>query len=209
MYRMRLLLDISHPSARQGLRNCHDMHRNLLRAFSDASRAEVGLLYRVFSGEKNVAVYVQSELEPDVTELLKVGFCADQNGCPLNITPLREKFKQGRSFRFNLLCYPSKKSKEKSGEGGNSRRVFLKSEEERVAWISRKGEQYGFSVTGVAEKTSFSLNGGKNGAPIHYYAVEYEGVLTIRDEARFWNGYCGGIGAGKPYGLGLLLLKSV
>ncbi|GHS97016.1 type I-E CRISPR-associated protein Cas6/Cse3/CasE [Synergistales bacterium] len=209
MYRTRLLLDISHPSARQGLRNCHDMHRNLLRAFSDSSRAEAGLLYRVFSGDKNIAVYVQSELKPDVTKFLKVGFHADQNGSPLDITPLREHFKQGRSFRFNLLCYPSKKSKEKSGEGRNSRRVFLKSEEERAAWISQKGEQYGFSVANLTEKASFSLNGGKNNAPIHYYAVEYEGVLAIRDEVNFWNGYCGGIGAGKPYGLGLLLLKSV
>ena len=203
MFRTRLLLDIAKPSVRQGLRDCHDMHRTLLKAFPDVSRVQAGLLYRVVSGEQKVMVYLQSHLEPDVEKLAPKGLCLDLNGQPRDVSVLREKFARGKQFKFNLLCYPCKKV---GGDGKNSKRVFLRQLKERESWLSRKAGQYGFVVNHTLEKASFSLNGQKDNAPIRYYAVEFEGGLTIEDESEFWKAYSGGIGAGKAYGLGLLLL---
>jgi CRISPR system Cascade subunit CasE len=179
------------------------MHRTLMRAFPDATRVQAGLLYRVMSIEQRVVVYLQSLLRPDVGQLAQNGFRADLKGQPRDIGALQEKFTQGERFKFNLLCYPCKKI---DGGGKNSKRVFLRQPEEREAWLARKAEQYGFVVNHALEKTSFSLDGQKADAPIRYYAVEFEGGLTIADQARFWQAYRDGIGAGKAYGLGLLLL---
>jgi CRISPR system Cascade subunit CasE len=179
------------------------MHRTLLRAFPDVSRAEAGLLYRVFSGERDVTVYLQSRLEPDVSSLEKYGFTPDENGLPRDIGSLRDKFRRGEKFAFDLLCYPSKKV---GNDVKNSRRVYLRQPEEREKWLLEKARQCGFTAKNLLEKTSFSLNGEKKEAPLHYYAVEFTGELTIEDDEAFWNGYCSGIGAGKAYGLGLLLL---
>jgi CRISPR system Cascade subunit CasE len=179
------------------------MHRTLLKAFPAVSRVQAGLLYRVVSGDQKVMVYLQSHLEPDVKKLKQSGLCLDLNGQPRDVSVLREKFKQGKRFKFNLLCYPCKKI---GGDGKNSKRVFLRQSKERESWLSRKAGQYGFVVNYTLEKTSFSLNGQKDNAPVRYYAVEFQGELTIEDEQGFWKAYSNGIGAGKAYGLGLLLL---
>jgi CRISPR-associated protein Cas6/Cse3/CasE subtype I-E len=179
------------------------MHRTLSRAFPDADRIQSGLLYRVFSGERDITAYLQSYLEPDIEKLAACGFRPDKNGLPREIDVLRGKFQKSRRFLFNLLCYPSKKA---AGEGKNSKRVYLREPDERADWLSRKAGQYGFSVNSLRENASFSLSGRKDGMTMHFYAVEFAGELTIEDEAAFWKGYCDGIGAGKAYGLGLLLL---
>lgn len=52
----------------------------------------------------------------------------------------------------------------------------------------------------------FDVSGRKSGMEIRYRAVEFTGLLTITDEALFWKGYTEGIGPGKAYGLGLIVI---
>jgi CRISPR system Cascade subunit CasE len=182
------------------------MHRTLMNAFSDCDREQAKLLYRLIDDNKDLLLYMQSEFPPDVEMLLSKGIKLYQNGSPRDIIAVKPLFVPGKNLAFNLLAYPSKKV---DGGGKNSQRRFICGENDREGWLKRKATQNGFEIKSLLEKSKFTVHGQKNGAAINYTAVEYEGVLSITDQESFWKGYCYGIGAGKPYGLGLLMLKRV
>lgn len=202
MYLSQLSFDINHPSVRQALRNPHDMHRNLMQAFDEEGqpREQVKLLYRV--DIEKASLLVSSEVEPKWEQV------PGYQCMGLKITDgLKDAFLKGRCVRFRLLAIPAKKVK---GEGKNSKRVFLRDEQERVDWLARQGKKYGFDLCSVPEQSPAQIISGKKGdMDIDYTAVCFSGVLRITEQDNFWKGYTQGIGAGKAYGLGMLSVQKV
>ncbi len=49
----------------------------------------------------------------------------------------------------------------------------------------------------------------KNGQPGLHSAVEFEGVLTVTDPAKFHETFTRGIGSAKAFGFGLLVIAPV
>ena len=203
MYRSLLTIHLDHPSSRQALSNCQDMHRNLMKAFpeADASRKEANVLYRLFTIEERPALFVLSSELPDWEKV--TGISLYQNKMPLQMDVLFDKLTTGRALRFSLKTSPCKKV---SGERKNSKRVFLRNAEERAAWLCRKGQQNGFEVLRLSESETDIVHGRKETGEIFYQTVTFDGVLRITDEARFREAFKNGIGPGKAYGLGLLML---
>lgn len=205
MYRSQLTLDLLHPSTQRALRDCHDMHRNLMRAFDDtqssAPRAEQALLYTLMTVEQKPALYVLSNDLPDWSRVR--GIELFRGAPPLCIDSLREKLTKGRTLRFQLFASPTKKA---AREGKLSARVFLRSEQERSDWLVRQAEKSGFRVLHAEEKEQRQVSGVRQGAEIHYTGVVFSGVLEITDADAFWKAYCNGIGPGKAYGMGMLML---
>lgn len=206
MYRSKLTIDLLDPSVQRAMRDVNDMHRNLMRAFgqidSDTPRAAESFIYSLVNYNDRPAVYVLSVSKPDWSRVR--GY--EPVDEPRDITPLKNKLKAGGLFGFRLFASPTKKT---SREGRLSARVFLRSGEERRAWFERRAKAAGFSVLSLSENGETRVHGSKNGCPIDYTGVVFSGVLRIEDEESFWKAYCGGIGPGKAYGLGMLMIRRI
>lgn len=197
-------IDPRQPSAKRALTDCHDMHRNIMRAFADGdgacARRSLGVQYRLLQSGADVKALVLSN-EPGAWGK------TEANG----YTMIREKsvdamlasLTKGRVIGFDLLCVPSKKIK---GEGKNSRRRTLTLPEERVAWLERKGEPAGFELTSCMEMGSFTAAGLRAGQRLSFEFFRMVGNLCITDTKKFTEAYCTGFGPEKAYGMGMMLL---
>ena len=171
-----------------------------MKAF-DVSRAEAKLLYRVIRSKQDIQIYVQSEAVPQWERIEHNGFRCMRSK---NINGLIDLFCMDQILRFSLLGCPSKKV---AGNGKNSQRVILRSENEQLDWLKRQGEKNGFKtleayVAGNAEL----LSGKKTSGEFHLAGIPFEGVLQIADPDAFRKGFENGIGAEKAYGFGMLMV---
>lgn len=208
MYLSLLTLQKGAPSVRQCLRNAHDMHRTVMSGFGDvepsAARSELGVLYRLQekrSGE--LYLYVLSSVYPDWSRL-QYGF-RQAAGSPKNLDALQEALIPGRVLGFDLLCMPAKKV---ACDRKNSRRRLLVTQEERAQWLSRKAEQNGFLLCWLREEgqSKVYVHKGRPDGKAVYTGVHYRGELRIMDAQKFWRAFASGIGSGKAYGMGMLML---
>ena len=206
MYLSKIQLDLRHPSVRQALRDCNDMHRNLMQGFpnhqiEEVARKSCNTLYRLVEKRNEIYLLLTSELVPDRAALASRGYILSPDS-PKNISALEQVLLDGMTLRFELLASPCRKV---ASQQKNSRRVFLRTEDARAEWLAKKAEQCGFEILEVAENSnSFSVEGDKQEMRIHYNAVCFVGTLRIFNKEKFWKAYCEGIGPGKAYGLGML-----
>jgi CRISPR system Cascade subunit CasE len=116
-----------------------------------------------------------------------------------------------RRYVFQLCADPTKKVSKERPDGSltkNGRRVPIRTREELVEWITRKGEQGGFIVDETTLRT-FSRGRDyfeKNGMHGLHSAVEFQGVLTVNDSVRFHETFSRGIGSAKAFGFGMLVI---
>ena len=100
--------------------------------------------------------------------------------------------------------------KERRSDNGNSRRRMFRNEENRLEWLIRKAEQNGFAILEVQEFTDEKIkicHTNEKGGTMIMDSYRYSGTLTIKDISAFRRAVQEGIGPGKAYGLGMLLLK--
>ena len=116
---------------------------------------------------------------------------------------LLEGFSAGQVFLFDLLTHPSKKQKQAAG---NSKRVFLKTAEERAAWLERQGAKCGFCVISLCQEEPYDMHGKRSTGTMKLRVVRMKGQLQVLDAEKFAAAYQSGIGPEKAYGLGMLLL---
>ena len=211
MYLSQIQIDIRHPGIRRALRNCNELHRDLMSAFphtqtDDAARKTENMLFRLIERRDGFYLLMSSESVPDAERLFRRGYILRSDAVK-DVSVLETVFRQGMLLRFEILVSPSKKT---GGEQKNSRRIFLKEAEERAQWMERQGKKYGFHIRVLEENAvRVSLDGIKNEMRIHYDAVNMTGVLEITDARLFWQAYRQGIGPGKAYGLGMLTVAPV
>lgn len=199
----RFIIDIRSFAGRKCMTDCQQMHRSIMRLFH-CSRQDGKVLYR-FNPQKRL-VYILSERMPDLEDMpagMKFGGQKDMEAWENNLTV-------GQCFRFDLLAAPMKKVAEKGIK--NSRRRFLRTPEARLDWLLRKAEQAGFSLLQVQENTDmpiFGKHADDNGGKFYSHAVSYQGILKVEDIEKFSMAWRNGIGSGRAYGQGLLLLVAM
>ena len=197
-------IDRLHPSARQALADCCDMHRNTMRLFASSenklSRTDEQLLYRVVTQNNAVHLYITSKSAPNLNG---VSWLKTENIRQRDLQRLLEGFSTGQLFSFDLLTHPSKKQKQADG---NSKRVFLRTAEERAAWMTHQGEKGGFRVLSLCEEEPYDMHGKRSTGTMKLRVVRIKGQLQVVDPEKFAAVYQSGIGPEKAYGLGMLLL---
>lgn len=223
MYLSKIYMDMTHPLARRDLSNCHSLHQTIMSAFrrSDtptSARSDKNILYRILpqDGSRSV-LYVQSSEEPNVIKWeanghLRMDF-ADHHGVKEIPDPVM-LFPKGGLLDFDLLASPCKKIgtslKEERllGKRQNGKRVILSSPEQRFDWLNRQGEAGGFKVMNAWEAGNVSTNGVKNkDNKINLSGVRFRGTLSVLDQETFAKTFQAGIGPGKAYGYGLLMVS--
>jgi CRISPR system Cascade subunit CasE len=136
----------------------------------------------------------------------------------------------GMKLMFRLRANPTKRVGKSDGRANDKfkpsderkirRRVEIRTDEDKIAWLKRKGEEAGFrlanvqlkeDVSNVASveqgKISFSKSG--NSSLLTFGSVTFEGVLEVTDADKFRESLVQGIGTGKAYGFGLLSIAPV
>ena len=193
----KISLDLRSPSVRQALRNCQDMHRNVQSWFGQ-SRAEAGVLYRVYTDRRGVCLYMLSAQKPDLSNAKGAALLGNRS-----MDALESRFELGRLFRFDLLAVPSKKV---AGDGKNSRRRSLRTAEEQQLWLENKAEQNGFSLRTLQIGNKVLQYGVRSTGKIQFDVVHFQGILQVTEPERFRKCWQTGIGPEKAYGMGMLLL---
>lgn len=201
IYLSKFQLDISAPGVRQCLANAQDMHRSLMKPFGD-TRQEIGLLYRLVASNSAFTLYVQTGELPDWSSLEPYGFhCIGTK----DISALTRLYAENAVLRFSLAAYPSKMVKDGSK---NSKRMPLHNDDERLEWLTRAGDKYGFSILSAEiRELADTVCWRKGSGSFTLNPVEFSGVLRITDAESFWKAYASGIGPEKSYGCGMLLLS--
>jgi CRISPR system Cascade subunit CasE len=157
-------------------------------------------------------LYVLSEGRPNSNPVLNV----ESRELPLN-------FKAGDRLTYRLRANPTIK-RGKTRIDVVMRELYPLSKAERLqrradvtqsaclAWLKRQGEKGGFLVdptTFVAEGYTQHRIRRRNAAPISLTTVDLSGLLTVADASLFARAIRSGIGSGRAYGCGLLLVRKV
>jgi CRISPR system Cascade subunit CasE len=195
-------LDFS-TAARQRLHDCYDWHQAVWKVFPGRDGEARNFLTRLDQRRDGFRLLIISPSEPT-----KPDWCPPESWRSKHIP---ETYFSRRQYAFQLCANPTKKVAKRGPDGEptkNGRRVPLSTREEFVGWISRKGEQGGFSVNHEMLQ-AFSRGREyfeKQGVRGLHSAVEFQGVLNVTDPAKFHETFTRGIGSAKAFGFGLLII---
>ena len=116
--------------------------------------------------------------------------------------------KAGQLWSFDLIAAPTKKV---GAEGKkNSQRRILRTPGERQEWLERQAEQNGFAILQAQELEQLHICGrhkADKGGVMYHDAYHYQGILQITDGEAFRRAMQTGIGSGKAYGFGMMMVK--
>ena len=203
MYLTRIDLQPQVRAIWRALGDCQQFHRLARQLFQPGTNAPE-ILYRLRADRGLTALYLYSNTTVDRSALTAgMTFAGERD-----LTDWLKGFQAGQIWGFDLLAAPTKKVAEEGHK--NSRRRILREKTERLEWLSRKAAQYGFALLQANEMEDVHMTGKhaqEQGGRMYWDGYRYDGVLQIQDEERFRQAVSGGIGAGKAYGLGMLLLR--
>jgi len=208
MYLSRLKLNPYNRTTREINMNPYLLHQAIYRAFSDAVVGGAGrVLYRLdINREGNISLLVQSEKVPDwdKTELLKT--CLEEPvDKPKDYPPA---LKTGQMLYFCLRANPSVKKKDENKKNGY--RLGLFNEDDQIQWLSKKGENGGFTLISCrTTPEGISRDDKRDEQILRHYAVRFEGILKINNHQLFETTIGSGIGSAKGFGFGLLSIAPV
>lgn len=228
MFLSKLTLNPRDRQVRSDMARPYEMHKTIWNRFPTLRRDPTKgenldrILFRVDTDRHggNPFVLVQSEIEPDWTSL-PAGYLAR----PAESKPFEPLFAVGQRLRFRLRANPTKKeggstkSERLAGVKKNGKRIALSHENDQIAWLLDKGQQGGFTTPGqwrdqdrvkipdfrVDVVPEGWIRCGKEGhRDGEFFAVRFDGVLSVTDLALFRKTLQQGIGSAKGFGFGLL-----
>jgi CRISPR system Cascade subunit CasE len=225
----RLFLNPASRLVQRSIADAQLLHKVVMSAFgqssSGAARAEMAILYRLEAvrDRGRLILYVQSRLPPEWHQL-DPGFLLDlgdelENPGTKNIDNVLTSVHTGSRLSFRLRANTTRKIQTKStpeGQKRNGKRVALRGDEQKVHWLTRRGERGGFRLLKIAPGIvdvrvvkEPGLGGGHPSGPLTFAATLFDGTLEVFDPALFRSALESGIGPGKAFGFGLLSIRPV
>lgn len=86
------------------------------------------------------------------------------------------------------------------------RELHIKSIDDRIAWLVRKGKNNGFKVVSVAVTSTGRTRVRKEGMSFNFDFTDYAGRLIVTDAEQFKSSLENGIGRKKSYGMGMMIV---
>jgi CRISPR system Cascade subunit CasE len=230
MYLSRLYLNPRNRQVRDDLADRQELHRTVMSGFPRAdgeARRRFSILYRLEVRRGTATLLVQSEAEPDWSNL-KPGYLGAPPACK-RVDAAYEAVASGQTLRFRLHANPTKRIPPANPRKRTGPRVELQREEDQLHWLRRKGEMGGFELLSVQAAPALQAGEGALGgevpdvravsqakvigrrlrdhaghAKLTFGSVLFDGELRVTDIERFREALRTGIGSGKAYGFGLL-----
>jgi CRISPR system Cascade subunit CasE len=195
-------------AAKLPFRDSYDWHEAVWRAFPGRDGEQRDFLTRLDQRREGLRLLIISPVEPT-----RPDWCPDDSES-WKTKAIPQTYFTRRRYAFQLCANPTKKVTKLQDDGSptkNGKRVPLSRREELVAWLRRKGEQGGFRADEATLRTfsrgrEYFDRKGQRGL---HSAVEFQGVLTVTDPAKFYETFTRGIGSAKAFGFGLLVIAPV
>ena len=202
MYLTKIDLSIGNRGIQRALGDCQELHRMVMGLF-ETGRKDAGVLYRLRERGSETAIYLYSAQLVQKARLLPgMRFSGERD-----LSHWLQNMREGQIWQFDLLASPCKKVA-REGKSNSQRRV-LRTIEERCGWLARKGEQNGFQLISLQELEGNQRSGRhteERGGRMYLDSYHYQGALRVTDAEQFREAVRNGVGPGKSYGLGMLLL---
>ncbi|HXG84294.1 MAG TPA: type I-E CRISPR-associated protein Cas6/Cse3/CasE [Pyrinomonadaceae bacterium] len=237
IYLTKMTLNTESRAVWNDLGNLQQLHKTISKAFPvienrehlahherETPRNKFNLLHRLdFDRRSGKAVLlVQSAISPNWD------FLADNYADEIKCKEVSEQYAaifNGQRLLFRLHANPTKRIGKSDGraadkfkqyeKGANRRRVELRTDDEKIEWLKRKGLDAGFRLANVRIKETVAnvatVAGGKiksrrndSDKPMTFGAVTFEGILEVTNAEKIRESLKQGIGTGKAYGFGLL-----
>lgn len=206
------------PSASLVPRGTYGHHQEIWRFFERDAAATRDFLYRYDLDARGPRYYTVSRREPRI----------ERSGWVVETRPYEPRLEKGARLRFSLRANPTKRVAlpgERS-DGARHDVVMARKRELRdrgeeaphaaivqeagSAWLARRAESIGASF----EAEELRIEGYRShrfqtpdGREIAISGIDYDGLLTVTDPARFSQVLMKGVGPAKGFGFGLLLVK--
>lgn len=194
----------------------YQLHQLACMGFKNRDAAIAArILYR-FDIEGDLgSFYIQSLYKPDWSRLPRA---MDIRGpIPLQLPDC----KPSDELRFRLLARPSWRVARGRAVNGKQKRYALRTEEEQMEWLVRKGEHNGFQIERCVitqrvwndtKKKQVMPNGTikelvpqmHKDNPKPLFGTQYDGILVVTDREKLHQAIRTGVGPQKAYGFGLL-----
>lgn len=215
MIRARLDLNPASAAVRCDLADVYQLHRTVLSGFPALLPDSERVLFRLEEGEWPVLI-VQSLVAWPYWRLPAGYLRPSTPAAPLYGATTVEfdmpAMPVAATLLFCLRANPTKR------DGADGRRIALPPEA-WGDWLARKGEQGGFRVVDVQAADCGTVVGSRPPAwarpsaglvqAVRLRAAEFSGVLAVTDSARLAEAIRSGIGSGKGFGFGLLVVGPV
>lgn len=200
LYLSQLTLNPRSRQVQAELRDPYEMHRTLAKAFGEGAEGQSAArcLFRVEeeSGGISLRLLVQSRVLPSWQNLaVPTDYLRD---IP-QVKSFNPALTAGQLLSFRLRANPTVRREGK--------RLGLYRAAERLAWLSRKATENGFSLLTATEISERSPECQAKSNKAVFSAARFEGVLRVLDPENFSAALAGGIGAGKGFGFGLLSIS--
>lgn len=201
MYLIKVEMDRRLPEVRRAVADCQKMHQLITGLFGTA-RQKSNILYRTnfVADQLHLYLYASQPVEEATSDRYRI--------VQRDITPWLEQLAAGQCWQFDLIASPSKKVSTERQK--NSQRRILRQPSQRQTWLERKAEQSGFTLCQVSELEQIHVSGRhreEKGGTMYHDAYRYQGVLQIADADAFREALRKGIGSGKAYGFGMMVVK--
>ena len=207
----------------QAIQNPYEVHAMVWRIFSDGSRKERDYIYRLEIQERTPLIYAVSEADPvdldgiwdiESKEYRPVLRKGQQLAFSLRANPVRTKRdEKGCQHRHDVVM-DAKKLLDYSACPPEARPPESELvQREGYSWLASRSEKLGFSVDGGMIRADgyrqhrFRKWNGKMNVAIS--TIDFTGVLTVTDPDRFEETLYRGVGPGKSFGCGLLMVRPV
>ena len=167
------------------------VHAALLKAFN-CKRDHANILYRkdISRDGDSIILMVQSDIQPVTTDVLAIEKS-------VNVDERNKSIKNGSIIHFNCKLQPTVKQ--------HGKRKAIRNKEDRNLWICRKLKSAGVETLSCSESDRVtSVFNHSTAGKIETFV--YSGSLQVSDADKFLKAYQKGIGAGKAYGCGMMIL---
>lgn len=197
-----LVLNRAHSQVRRDRGRRADMHKTVMRLIGDnlgpEPRSQMNLMWNLdTSGEHDILV-VQATTELR-TENLPDRYATSIE--PVPVSDLMDTITAGGHYSYLIAANPTAVVT----DNGHKYRVALY-EDDANTWWERRSAEAGLELVGPAQMTAHepAKLHGKGKALLHL--VEFTGTAVVTDPELVRHSVAVGLGRGKAYGAGLLLL---
>ena len=183
------------------IRNSYDWHQRVWECFPGRDGEKRDFLTRLDDKDGEYHLLIVSPSLPTRPEWCPQKAWASK--------PITAAYFTARRYAFQLRANPTKKHAVQRPDGSftkNGRRVALIEPSDLRTWLRRKAERGGFAIEQATVRLFGNQYFKKEGAFAPHSAVDFQGVLTITEMAKFHETFTRGIGSAKAFGFGLLMI---
>lgn len=210
MFHTLIRMDPTRREAVGILGDADRLHKLVMSGFPKASgtspRAEMGVLFRLCRppADPGFALLVQSTAPP-MWPALPAGFAA---GPSVNVRDQLDAVRAADVLAFRLDASPSKSHRGEllpTGRLTRGKRFPLRTTADRAEWMRHQAEANGCEIVSLNVRPR-TLCLASQAGPVATITT-FTGTLLVQDAAKLREACTHGIGPGKSYGAGLLVLE--